>query len=171
MLCQVFRRVDYLLHSTVKQPTVQHCRPTILGGWPSNTCGLGSSARNQWFLGLYWYCLTPEITPCSNYFFWPEVKAMSSQVRSLTSHVVEKSVHPLCTSIESYRSASGSQLLEYDQSVTLADRTPGLAPHLLTLFETNSTLMGTRVNLGHWIGNCFTVKIGCCVQTGMLTTI
>lgn len=39
MLCQVFRRVDYLLHSTVKQPTVQHCRPTILGGWPSNTSG------------------------------------------------------------------------------------------------------------------------------------
>lgn len=68
---------------------------------------------------------------------------MSSQGWSLTSHVVEKSVNLLCTGNKSYRPASGSQLLEHDQSVTLADRTPGLAPHLLTLFETNSTLMGT----------------------------
>lgn len=68
---------------------------------------------------------------------------MLSQVRSLTSRVVEKSVNLLCTAIKSYGPASGSQLLEDDQSVTLADRTPGLAPRLLTLFETNSTLMGT----------------------------
>lgn len=167
MLCQVFRRVDYLLHSTVKQPTVQHCRPAILGGWPSNTSGPGPTTH----ISGYSPCTgTVQHLRSNNaaIFFCSGVKAMLSQVRSLTSHVVEKSVNLLCTGIKSYRPASGSQL---HQSVTLADRAPGLAPHLLTLFETNSTLMGTRVNLGQWIGNYFTVKTGCHVQTDISTTI